>query len=260
MRQEKENQEEKMENKREMRKTLIQIIIYVVVMSVCENIFADSESQGWRVIPAALILAELIFSMAREKKLKAYGFCPSVSMNWGKTLFLLPMVILATINLWNGIAFRFEPVETVLYILGMLCVGFVEEILFRGYLLHTLMQNSARQAIIISSLTFGLGHIVNLLNGKDIYETLLQLIYAMAIGLMLSVFVVRTKQLLPCCIFHGVFNALAAFADRDGVTNTYQLVICIVITVIAVGYALWLWRSEGCCFPELMGKSANYKG
>ena len=82
----------------------------------------------------------------------------------------------------------------------------------------------------------------------------------MAIGLMLSVFVIRTKQLLPCCIFHGVFNALAAFADRDGVTNTYQLVICIVITVISVGYALWLWRSEGCCFPELMGKSANYKG
>lgn len=249
-----------MENKRELRITLIQIIIYVVVMSVCENIFADSESQGWRVIPAALILAELIFSMAREKKLKAYGFCPSVSMNWGKTLFLLPMVILATINLWNGIAFRFEPVETVLYILGMLCVGFVEEILFRGYLLHTLLQSSVRQAIIISSLTFGLGHIVNLLNGKDIYETLLQLIYAMAIGLMLSVFVIRTKQLLPCCIFHGVFNALAAFADRDGVTNTYQLVICIVITVIAVGYALWLWRSGGCCFPELMGKSANYKG
>lgn len=233
-----------MENKRELRKTLIQIVIYVVVMSVCENIFADSESQGWRVIPAAVILAELIFSMAREKKLKAYGLCPSKAMNWGKTLFLLPMVILATVNLWNGVTLRYEPMETVLYVLSMLCIGFVEEILFRGYLLHTLLQNSVRQAIIISSLTFGLGHIVNLLNGKDIFETILQLIYAMVIGVMLSVFVVRTKQLLPCCIFHGVFNALAAFANRDGVTNTYQLVICVVITVIAVGYALWLWRQK----------------
>lgn len=234
-----------MENKKELRKTLIQIILYVVVMSVCENIFADSGSQGWRVIPAAVILAELIFSMAREKKLTAYGFWPSKAMNWGKTLFLLPMVILATINLWNGVTLRYEPVETVLYVLSMLCIGFVEEILFRGYLLHTLLQNSVRQAIIISSLTFGLGHIVNLLNGKEIFETILQLIYAMAIGVMLSVFVVRTKQLLPCCIFHGVFNALAAFANRSGETRTYQIVICIVITVISAGYVLWLWRQKG---------------
>ena len=233
-----------MENKRELRKTLIQIVIYVVVMSVGENLFAESESDGWRVIPAALILAELIFSMVREKKLTAYGFCPSASLNWGRTLFLLPMVVLATINLWNGIVLRFEPVETVLYVLAMLCIGFIEEILFRGYLLHTLAQHSVRQAIVISSLTFGMGHIVNLLNGREVYETALQLIYAMAIGLMLSVFVVSTKHLLPCCIFHGVFNAMGAFANRDGVTNTYQLMICGVITVISVGYALWLWRQR----------------
>ena len=196
------------------------------------------------MIPAALILAELIFSMAREKKLTAYGFCLPTSVKWGKSLFLLPMVVLATVNLWNGVTLRFEPVETVLYVLFMLCIGFIEEILFRGYLLHTLLQGSVRQAILISSLTFGLGHIVNLLNGKEVYETVLQLIYAMAIGLMLSVFVIRTKQLLPCCIFHGVFNALAAFANRDGVTKIYQLVICIVITVISIGYALWLWRQK----------------
>lgn len=231
-----------MENKRELRKTLIQIVIYVVIMSAGENIFPESAGDGWRVIPAALILAELIFSMVREKKLAAYGFWPSTSLNWGRTLFLLPMVVLATVNLWNGIVLRFEPVETVLYVLSMLCIGFIEEILFRGYLLHTLAQHSVRQAIVISSLTFGMGHIVNLLNGREVYETALQLIYAMAIGLMLSVFVVSTKHLLPCCIFHGVFNAMGAFANMDGITNTYRLVICGVITVISVGYALWLWK------------------
>ena len=35
-----------MEDKRELRKTLIQIVFYVVVMSLCENIFPGSESEG----------------------------------------------------------------------------------------------------------------------------------------------------------------------------------------------------------------------
>ena len=99
-----------------------------------------------------------------------------------------------------------------------------------------------KTAILVSGLTFGLGHIVNLANGAELLPTLLQLVYALAIGLMLSVFMVRAKNIVPCCIFHGVFNALAAFSNEAGQTTDYQVTVCAVITVISLGYALYLWK------------------
>lgn len=101
------------------------------------------------------------------------------------------MLALITANLWNGFGLRMSAAETVLYVLTMLCIGFIEAILFRGYLLQMLRESSTTLAILISSLTFGLGHIVNLLNGAAVLDTALQLIYAFSIGMMLSVFVVK---------------------------------------------------------------------
>ena len=98
--------------------------------------------------------------------------------------------------------------------------------------------------VVISSLTFALGHIVNLANGADLVPTLLQLVYALAIGVMLSVFVVKTGHLLPCCLFHGVFNALAAFSNEAGQTVGYQIAVCVVISLLSVGYAAYLWRRK----------------
>ena len=106
------------------------------------------------------------------------------------------------------------------------------------------MKRSTRLAILISSLTFALGHIVNLVNGAELVPTLLQLVYALAIGLMLSVFVVKTGHLLPCCLFHGVFNALAAFSKEAGQTVGYQIAVCAVISLLSMGYAAYLWRRK----------------
>lgn len=47
--------------------------------------------------------------------------------------------------------------------------------------------NNVKRAILISSITFGLGHIVNLLNGKNILETLMQICYAVAIGFLFTI-------------------------------------------------------------------------
>ncbi|MDD2981400.1 MAG: hypothetical protein PHN80_15715 [Hespellia sp.] len=45
---------------------------------------------------------------------------------------LIPMLIVATANLWHGAVMRFAPLDTVWYIIAMLCIGFIEEILCRG--------------------------------------------------------------------------------------------------------------------------------
>ena len=54
-------------------------------------------------------------------------------------------------------------------------------------------KDNVKTAIIVSSITFGIVHIVNLLNGADLIPTLLQVYYAVAIGYML-VMVFYKKQ------------------------------------------------------------------
>lgn len=49
-----------------------------------------------------------------------------------------------------------------------------KQIIFRGFLFKALYNDNVKLAIVILSVTFGIGHIVNLLNGKDLIPTLLQ--------------------------------------------------------------------------------------
>jgi len=234
-----------MENKKSgLFGVLSRIVVYVIVMSLFESIYANNSGQAWRVIPAAILLGLLLAGMAKSNDFSTLGFTSPTPLPWRKLLFLLPFVAIATANLWHGAVLRYAPLDTVWYIVAMMCIGFIEEILFRGYLLRLLLKRSTQLAILISSLTFALGHIVNLANGAELLPTLLQLVYALAIGLMLSVFVVKTGYLLPCCLFRGVFNALAAFSNESGQTIGYQITVCAVISVLSVGYAAYLWRRE----------------
>lgn len=234
--------------KKEWIGVVLRIAAYVVIMSVVENVCANQTSnlaiQVWRAISAALILAAIFFGMVQAKNFEQLGLVGKMPLLWKSTLFLVPMFVIATANLWHGIVIRYTLLETILNIVAMLCIGFTEEILFRGYLLRLLMKRSTRFAILISSLTFALGHIVNLANGAELVPTLLQLVYALAIGLMLSVFVVKTGHLLPCCLFHGVFNALAAFSNETGQTIGYQIAVCAIISLLSVGYAVYLWKQK----------------
>lgn len=66
----------------------------------------------------------------------------------------------------------------------MINVGFIGKILFRGFLFKAIEKESVKKAIIIiiSILTFGIGHIVNLFNGQDTLNTIIQIIYALSLG------------------------------------------------------------------------------
>lgn len=56
--------------------------------------------------------------------------------------------------------------------------------------------NNIKFAVFISSITFGMGHIVNLLNGKDLIPTLLQICYAVAIGFLFTIIIYKGKSFL----------------------------------------------------------------
>lgn len=86
----------------------------------------------------------------------------------------------------------------------------------------------------------GLGHIVNLFNGAALLPTLLQLVYACAVGFMFTVLFYKSGSLWPCIITHGVLNALSAFAVEG--TDAADMLTAAALTVISVLYALWILK------------------
>lgn len=91
----------------------------------------------------------------------------------------------------------------------MINVGFIEEVIFRGFLFKMMSKENVKRAMIVSALTFGIGHIVNLLNGAEFVSTIMQVCYAVCLGYLFVVIFYKSKFLIPCIVIHGVINSLA---------------------------------------------------
>jgi len=218
------------------------IIAYVVLASAGDNISADLGIGKIVTLPILIALSAVVYFFVRKNGLaEKYGLCKP-RLPAAKMLYYIPLLVLLTANLWYGAAMNLSTLETVLYVLSMFCVGFLEELIFRGLLFQAMAKDGVRSAIMVSSVTFGIGHIVNLINGSgaSLLSNLLQVVYAMAIGFAFVMIYVKSKSLMPCIIVHGVFNGLSAFANEAAMTPLREIVSGILLAVIAGGYALYL--------------------
>ena len=232
----------KLYKKSEILFALAWIIAYIVLASTGDNISADLGIAKIVTLPILIVLSAILYFFVRKNGLtEKYGLCKP-QLPAAKMLYYIPLLVLLTANLWYGVAMNMPPLETVLYVLSMFCVGFLEELIFRGLLFLAMARDGVKSAIIVSSVTFGIGHIVNLFNGSDaeLLPNLLQVMYAMAIGFAFVMIYCRTKSLMPCIITHSVFNGLSAIGNEAAMTPQRQIISGILLTVIAGGYALYL--------------------
>ena len=228
--------------KSEIGFALAWIAAYVVLASAGDSISAAVGISKIVTLPVLIALSAILYFFVRKHGLrKKYGLCrPRISA--AKMLFYLPLLLLLTANLWYGVRLNQSLPETVLYVLSMFCVGFLEEVIFRGLLFRAMAKEDVKSAAAVSSVTFGIGHIVNLINGSgaELLPNLLQVMYAMAAGFAFVMIFCRTGSLMPCIITHSVFNGLSAFANESVMTPQRQILSGVLLAVIAGGYALYL--------------------
>ena len=216
-------------------------IAYIVLASAGDNISADIGISKIVTLPILIALSVILYFFVRKNGLiQKYGLCKS-RLPAAKMLYYAPLLVLLTANLWYGTRLNQSPLETVLYILSMFCVGFLEELIFRGLLFRAMAKDGVKSAIIVSSITFGIGHIVNLINGSgaELLPNLLQVMYAMAVGFAFVMIYCKTKSLVICIVTHSVFNGLSAFANEAVMTQQRQIISGVLLAVIAGGYALY---------------------
>ena len=235
----------KIYEKSELRFAIIWIIIYCVLQSLANSI---NEVIGINFSASAvlcIIQAVILFLfISKNNLLERYGLCRS-SVPARRFLFYVPLIILATGNLWNGVALNDSLAGIVCRIIGMLCVGFIEEVIFRGFLFKAMAKNNLKSAIIVSSVTFGIGHLINLFNGSgmDLVNNLCQIMFAIAVGFLFVTIFYRSGSLLPCIITHSAINTLNTFAKEAGFTVEMQMIHVLVMIILTVAYTLILTKT-----------------
>ena len=225
----------KLYEKSELGFALMWIGIYCVGMSVFDELARriGVESSASAVFAAAVSLF-LYFWLKKNGRLEYFGLCkPTASAK--AFLFYIPLIVITLQNVWGGVAVHYDAAGTVCFILKMLCVGFLEELIFRGFLFKALSRDSIKWAVVVSSVTFGLGHIINLINGSGmgLAENLVQIFFAVLIGFLYVIIFHRGGCLWPCIISHGVLNSLSAFSAA-GESMIRVVILCVLVVTYAV--------------------------
>ena len=235
----------KLYEKSELTFAIVWIVVYCVLQSLA-NPINQAIGIAYAASAAFCILQVIVlFGFLRKNNLqKRYGLCKS-PVPARRFLYYVPLLILASGNLWNGAAVNYTTAETVCRIVCMLCVGFLEEMIFRGLLFTAIAKNNIKSAVIISSVTFGVGHIINLFNGSgmDLTGNLGQIVFAIAVGFLLVTIFYRGGSLLPCIVVHAAINTLGTFANDANRTTERQMLQLGILIVLTVAYTLILTRT-----------------
>lgn len=247
--------------KNELYFALVWIALYVLVMNAAlqfcdgfDNLMTKTAEQI--IIPVICILllsAAATIWIIRNDLTEKYGLCRFKGKK-GYLLFL-PLILMTCINLKNGLGITAPLTVSVLMMINMAAAGYVEELIFRGFLFRAMQKDNLKSAIVVSAVTFGAGHIVNLANTADTLSVLMQVCYAIAIGFLYTIIVYKSSSLWPCIFSHMFVNGSSVYALEEGpfsklleriygsiTPELVQINSAAVIILLAGGYAMWLWK------------------
>ena len=212
---------------------ILLIVFYIVINSYCMQNFNTTDYRT--VIINTCFSIFLIGLIICLKRLKYYGF--RKVKNKKEYLYFIPLILLVFANLFNGVNINNTTEEIIYHILTMINIGFIEEIIFRGFLFKMMEKEDLKIAIIVNTITFGIGHIINLFNGADLIPTLIQVVYAMCGGYMFVMLFYKSKSIIPCIITHSLINALSIF----NIENEFSIyIIPIYLIIVSLLYGIYI--------------------
>lgn len=228
----------KLQDTKPIGHALIWIAIYIVAVNIGDLLGEELGFPGFTSFVLIALSIVLVVYLRVGGRLASYGVRSVQSGTLPAVLFYLPLLAIAFLEYAKGLAADLDLQIIVYAILLMAAVGFIEELLFRGFLLQALrMRGSLNRAIIISGVTFGLGHIVNLLRGYSLTDQALQVVAAVLIGIALAYCVALTGSIMPGVAFHVLFNISGTITAHSMLGDSLTVGI---IAVVMIPYILFL--------------------
>ena len=175
----------------------------------------------------------------KKQSLSYYGILSLKELDSKALLYYIPFGLMVIANLSYGFDTSLSSEQILIGIITALCVGCIEEILFRGFLFKDLLEKGKIFAIIISAFAFGFMHILNWIGGADIVVTIMQIISASAFGFACAVFIYKTKNIIPCIICHELINTVGSFVKEN---TKIDIIVYALLGVISLAYGIYLLR------------------
>ncbi len=177
---------------------------------------------------------------------------------WRSLLFSLPAFVIAINNFPFSTVIKGEARVTesgfmvLLLLLECMMVGLFEEMAFRGVVFLGILKRNpesrlwAFASIAISSVIFGLVHLVNLIDSSP-SAVFLQIGYSALIGAMCAVILMKSANIWLCVIVHGLYNFCGAVIPRLGegrVWDSFTVILTVMVSVLVIAYMVILFIKD----------------
>lgn len=238
---------QKLFEKKELLFAILWIAAYCVVIGTLKGSF---DYDSIYLLLALIVFAAGITAFVKVNHLEEKYGLTGWPKDMKKYLYFIPMWILATGNIWGGVSPSYPGTSLVIAALSMILVGFVEEMIFRGFLFRAMLsKNETIVAIIVSAVTFGIGHIVNLFTGQAGFDTVMQIIFAISWGFILTMVCYKSGSIIPCIIAHSMIDVLSLFGADHELADWIYIGLTIVAAIVYCAYLAKIKSGE----PENIG-------
>ncbi|WP_311406794.1 CPBP family intramembrane glutamic endopeptidase [Liquorilactobacillus uvarum] len=145
-------------------------------------------------------------------------------------------------------AWKAPSIENIVFALRS---GIGEELIFRGLILGIGVnalknyKNGMIKGIIVSSLFFGLMHLVNMVAGDDVMAVISSTIDAIGVGFIFAVLYVLTHKLTLVIAIHCVWDLLQEIITGEGnmsVGGLGGLTIAATVAIIFIAGSIWIMK------------------
>ena len=226
-------------DKNELWFGIVWIIIYCVLTIPIRGAKGDESIEMLAALAAISVCIGVFIRMNRLEGKYGLDHWPE---NTRRFMYFIPMWILSTGNLWGGMGMAYIGKKQVFAVISMILIGYVEEVVFRGFLFRGLLKRRGlKAAVTVSAVTFGIGHILNLFAGQTSAQTVLQVVFAVMWGLIFTLVYLKSGSLLPCIIAHSLVDVFSKFC-RGGEKAD---IVYVCVTIIAGGlYCIYMLNKK----------------
>lgn len=214
-----------------MKKTII-FLLLIISMSIyrpmIEHFLPDLDTDYSTLLRKALQAGTVITYITI---CRLWGKVGKLKLSGRGLLILLPLFLLSFTTYLYGTRDK-NLLGILMAVLITLLIGVIEELEFRGVIFSYLEEHGV-YAILISSVLFGLVHLLNLIYEPDLLGVVIQVLFATGFGMVMAVIRYKTDLLLPQILMHTVwdFNQRMTLNDKaDAVVDLiYYLSLLLVI-------------------------------
>ncbi|MDI3331887.1 MAG: CPBP family intramembrane metalloprotease [Micrococcus sp.] len=229
--------------KNEIRHFLVWLAIYLGLSIVVINLGSALGVGEHEIValPLAVLAVVMLVYFRRTSIGPEIGLGARAAVSAPRMWFYVPLLVLVCYPLVTGVRNDLTTMAVAALVLHYAASGFLEEVLFRGLLLRALLKEGRPiWAVAISSLTFGIGHIISVLIGQSGQDTVFQIINATIVGLLFTLVVIATQNLTAVIVAHVLYNIIATLS-RTGQDAALILPGFVILLV----YGTWLLFGVG---------------